>query len=132
MPGEAKMRRPVTDAGIEIVDRRRALVLEIETPEGEAPRLQCVNENIERAGQLLTQFGQLRPSQEGTLGVALAGGSTSVSAVVRRLDEAGIAVDSLDLREPSLDDVFAQATGYRLEGADAASRAQNFPESDRR
>ncbi len=49
--------------------------------------------------------------------------------MVRRLDEAGIAVDSLDLREPSLDDVFAQATGYRLEGADAGRRS-NFPEAD--
>ena len=78
-------------------------------------------EHIERASQLLTEFGELRPSTEGTLGVSLADGSRSVSAVVRRLDEAGIAVDNLDLREPSLDDVFAQATGYRLEGADAAA-----------
>ena len=66
----------------------------------------------------MAEFGELRPSPEGTLGVSLADGSRSVSAVVRRLDEAGIAVDSLDLREPSLDDVFAQATGYRLEGAE--------------
>ena len=34
MPGEAKIRRPVADAGVKIVDRRRAFVLEIETPEG--------------------------------------------------------------------------------------------------
>jgi ABC-2 type transport system ATP-binding protein len=78
-------------------------------------------EHIDRASELLTEFGELRPSAEGTLGVSLADGSRSVSAVVRRLDEAGIAVDNLDLREPSLDDVFAQATGYRLEGADTAA-----------
>jgi ABC-2 type transport system ATP-binding protein len=88
------------------------------------------NESIEQAKQLLTEFGALRPSPEGSLGVGLADGSRSVSAVVRRLDEAGIAVDNLDLREPSLDDVFAQATGYRLEGADAGSGHTNFPESD--
>ena len=80
----------------------------------------------------MTEFGELRPSPEGTLGVGLADGSRSVSAVVRRLDEAGIAVDNLDLREPSLDDVFAQATGYRLEGAEPATGQPNFPESDRR
>jgi ABC-2 type transport system ATP-binding protein len=38
--------------------------------------------------------------------------------VVRRLDDAGIVVHDLQLREPSLDDVFAEATGYRLEGAE--------------
>ena len=90
-------------------------------------------EHVERRSQLLTEFGELRPSPEGTLGVSLADGSRSVSAVVRRLDEAGIAVDNLDLREPSLDDVFAQATGYRLEGADSRRRRAELPRSsDRR
>ncbi len=89
-------------------------------------------EHVERASQVLSEFGELRPTPEGTLGVGLADGSGSVSAVVRRLDEAGIAVDNLELREPSLDDVFAQATGYRLEGADAGSGQTNFPESDTR
>jgi ABC-2 type transport system ATP-binding protein len=87
-------------------------------------------EHVERARRVLSEFGVLRPSPEGTLGVGLADGSRSVSAVVRRLDESGIAVDNLDLREPSLDDVFAQATGYRLEGADAGADGSNFPESD--
>ena len=89
-------------------------------------------EHIEAAKQRNAEFGELRPSPDGTLGVTVAGGSRAVSAVVRRLDEAGIAVDNLDLREPSLDDVFAQATGYRLEGADPGSGQPNFPESDPR
>ena len=38
-------------------------------------------------------------------------------AVVRLLDEAGFTVASLDLVAPSLDDVFAEKTGRRLEGA---------------
>jgi ABC-2 type transport system ATP-binding protein len=87
-------------------------------------------EHTEAAKGLIAEFGEPRPSPDGTLGVSVAGGSRSVSAVVRRLDEAGIAVDSLDLREPSLDDVFAQATGYRLEGAEAGSGGSNFPEAD--
>jgi ABC-2 type transport system ATP-binding protein len=71
------------------------------------------------ASELLAGFGELRPSPEGTLGVGLADGPSAVSSVVRSLDDAGITVRDLELHEPSLDDVFAEATGYRLEGADA-------------
>ncbi len=66
----------------------------------------------------LEAFGELRPSPEGTLGVGLLAGAGEVSTVVRRLDEAGVTVHNLQLREPSLDDVFAEATGHRLEGAE--------------
>ena len=48
--------------------------------------------------------------------VELDGGATEVAKVVRALDEAGIAVESLDLVEPSLDDVFVAKTGEHLEG----------------
>jgi ABC-2 type transport system ATP-binding protein len=71
---------------------------------------------ISDASTLLAEFGQLRPSPEGTLGVGLERGAGEVSQVIRRLDDAGIAVHHLELREPSLDDVFAEATGHRLEG----------------
>ena len=37
--------------------------------------------------------------------------------VVRALDEASIEVLHMELDAPSLDDVFAEATGRRLEGA---------------
>ena len=66
----------------------------------------------------LRGFGELRPSPEGTLGVGLVDGAGAVSNVVRALDDAGIAVRHLELSEPSLDDVFAEATGHRLEGAE--------------
>jgi len=36
---------------------------------------------------------------------------------VRKLDEAHVRVQHLEVNEPSLDDVFAEATGHRLEGA---------------
>jgi ABC-2 type transport system ATP-binding protein len=39
--------------------------------------------------------------------------------VVRALDEAGLAVESLELVQPSLDDVFLARTGRHLEGADS-------------
>jgi ABC-2 type transport system ATP-binding protein len=69
------------------------------------------------AREVLARFGELRPTAEGTLGVGLDGGAQRVTEVVRSLDEAGVHVQHLELNEPSLDDVFAAATGYRLEGS---------------
>jgi ABC-2 type transport system ATP-binding protein len=71
------------------------------------------------ARSVLGKFGELRPTAEGTLGVGLRAGATAVTDVVRALDEAGIPLHHLELNEPSLDDVFAEATGHRLEGAGA-------------
>jgi ABC-2 type transport system ATP-binding protein len=70
----------------------------------------------ETASRVLAEFGELRPTAEGSLGVGLSAGAGAVTDVVRRLDEAGIRVSHLELNEPSLDDVFAEATGHRLEG----------------
>ncbi len=69
------------------------------------------------ARDTLTRFGEMRTTAEGSLAVGLEGGAGAVTDVVRALDEAGIKVQHLELNEPSLDDVFAAATGYRLEGA---------------
>jgi ABC-2 type transport system ATP-binding protein len=69
------------------------------------------------ARDVLQRFGELRATAEGTLGVGLAGGAAAVPEVVRALDETGVEVSHLELHAPSLDDVFAEATGYRLEGA---------------
>ncbi|MFY9481797.1 MAG: ATP-binding cassette domain-containing protein [Ilumatobacteraceae bacterium] len=71
----------------------------------------------ELAKSILMSFGELRPTAEGTLGVGLRGGAEAVTDVVRKLDESSIRVQHLELNEPSLDDVFAEATGHRLEGA---------------
>jgi ABC-2 type transport system ATP-binding protein len=71
----------------------------------------------ELAKSILLGFGDLRPTAEGTLGVGLRGGAEAVTDVVRKLDESLIRVQHLELNEPSLDDVFAEATGHRLEGA---------------
>jgi ABC-2 type transport system ATP-binding protein len=71
----------------------------------------------EAARQVLLQFGELRPTAEGTLGVGLRDGAQVVTDVVRRLDDAKVHLIHLEVNEPSLDDVFAEATGHRLEGA---------------
>jgi ABC-2 type transport system ATP-binding protein len=81
-------------------------------------------DQLATASAVLREFGDLRPTAEGTLGVGLRGGAGRVAEVIRRLDEAGVKVQHLALNEPSLDDVFAEATGYRLEGADNAPKAR--------
>jgi ABC-2 type transport system ATP-binding protein len=68
------------------------------------------------ARAVLAEFGDPRPTAEGTLGVGLRGGAQMVTDVVRRLDDASIPLVHLEVNEPSLDDVFAEATGHRLEG----------------
>jgi ABC-type multidrug transport system ATPase subunit len=81
-------------------------------------------DQLAAASAVLHEFGDLRPTAEGTLGVGLRGGAGRVAEVIRRLDEASVKVQHLALNEPSLDDVFAEATGYRLEGADNAPKAR--------
>ena len=48
--------------------------------------------------------------------VELEHGASEVAKVVRALDSAGIASQSLDLVEPTFDDVFVAKTGQHLEG----------------
>jgi ABC-2 type transport system ATP-binding protein len=73
------------------------------------------------ASQVLAGFGEARPARSGRLAIGLRGGATQLAAVVRALDDQGVAVAHLELDSPSLDDVFADATGRRLEGAEAES-----------
>ena len=48
----------------------------------------------------------------------LGGGDTELAEVVRVLDSEGIAIETLQLHAPSLDDVFLAKTGRSLEGAE--------------
>jgi ABC-2 type transport system ATP-binding protein len=70
------------------------------------------------AAQVLARFGEMQPAMNGTLIVALERGAAEVAPIVRALDEAGVSVGSLDLHEPTLDDVFVEKTGHHLEGAE--------------
>ena len=65
----------------------------------------------------LVRFGDERPCEPGMLAIGLAGGAQQLTAVVRALDDAGVVVRHMELNAPTLDDVFAEATGRRLEGA---------------
>jgi ABC-2 type transport system ATP-binding protein len=69
--------------------------------------------------ELCARFGSERPAtRPGELALGLEGGAPQMTAVVRVLDEIGAEVEHIELMQPTLDDVFAEATGRRLEGAE--------------
>jgi ABC-2 type transport system ATP-binding protein len=90
----------------------QALKAEVGNPHLE---LSLAAEKAMLAGEVVSRFGKLLPAKDGKVLVELAGGATEVAPVVRALDDSGIAVESLDLVQPSLDDVFVAKTGYHLE-----------------
>jgi ABC-2 type transport system ATP-binding protein len=49
--------------------------------------------------------------------VQLPGGEAQLAEIVRILDRADLRVETLQLHQPSLDDVFLAKTGRKLEGA---------------
>jgi ABC-2 type transport system ATP-binding protein len=51
-------------------------------------------------------------------------GAGSIAEIVRRLDNERISVGAIAVSRPSLDDVFLDATGRRLEGQEQDGRAQ--------
>jgi ABC-2 type transport system ATP-binding protein len=85
--------------------------LEIRLAEGEA----------EQAREIMFRFGECMHAENGNIAVSLKNGAADVAPIVRALDEAGLLVESLDLIEPTLDDVFLATTGQTLEGADPAA-----------
>jgi ABC-2 type transport system ATP-binding protein len=84
------------------------------------------DDGVERAVEVLTSFGALRPpGQDCHVSVALEQGSASVAPIVRALDDAGLLVASLEVVEPTLDDVFVAKTGRHLEGSAEAAAADS-------
>ena len=87
--------------------------------------------DLELAREVMARFGDHRPASEGChLSIAIAGGATEIAPVVRALDEAGLLVASLELVQPTLDDVFVEKTGRHLEGADNAPAPAPQPEAE--
>jgi ABC-2 type transport system ATP-binding protein len=83
----------------------------------------------ERGESVVERFGKRMPSRDGTVLLELERGASEVAPVVRALDEAGLAVESLDLVEPTLDDVFVAKTGQHLEGADTGEQEATAAEA---
>jgi ABC-2 type transport system ATP-binding protein len=78
--------------------------------------IKLVDGSADRAEAVITRFGRPLPARDGVAMVELERGAAGVADVVRALDGAGLAVESLELVQPSLDDVFVAKTGYHLEG----------------
>jgi ABC-2 type transport system ATP-binding protein len=79
-------------------------------------QLQLAEGSIAAAEEVLAGVGRLLPPRDGrTVLVEVENGAADIPKVVRALDEAGIAVDSLELVKPTLDDVFVAKTGHHLE-----------------
>jgi ABC-2 type transport system ATP-binding protein len=90
------------------------------------PRLELTlaDDGAIRAQEVLARFGEPLPAQDGLVMVSLERGAEDVAGVVRALDDAGLCVESLNLVQPSLDDVFVAKTGRHLEGAEQQGAAE--------
>ena len=75
---------------------------------------------LEAAQKVLLRYGEHVPTKAGTEAIRLEGGAGDMAKVVRALARAGVDIVTMELNAPSLDDVFADATGHRLEGAEPA------------
>jgi ABC-2 type transport system ATP-binding protein len=79
----------------------------------------------DRLAELLTQFGEMRRNGNGSVTVQLPGGESELAEIVRILDRANLRVETLQLHQPSLDDVFLAQTGRKLEGSSDGAEAED-------
>jgi ABC-2 type transport system ATP-binding protein len=80
----------------------------------------CDSDSGDRLAELLSGYGTPSRNGRGRVTVQLAGGETQLAEIVRVLDQASLRVETLQLHQPSLDDVFLAKTGRKLEGAGEA------------
>jgi ABC-2 type transport system ATP-binding protein len=79
----------------------------------------------EEAISVLAEMADGRPALEGrTVRAPIRGRSGAIVEAVRRLDDAGVAIDDISLRRPTLDDVFIALTGHAAEEEPAAELAE--------
>jgi ABC-2 type transport system ATP-binding protein len=76
-------------------------------------------QDTDALAELLTRFGAPKRGARGSVTVQLPGGETELAEIVRLLDQHDVHVETLQLHQPSLDDVFLAKTGRKLEGAGA-------------
>jgi len=75
-------------------------------------------QDVAKAASLIQEFGSAPASTEElvkTVLLPVAGGSTAIVNIVRKLDESKIAIADIALRRPTLDDVFLSLTGHATE-----------------
>jgi ABC-2 type transport system ATP-binding protein len=91
-------------------------------------QLQLADGSVVEAEEVCRAVGGLLPPKDGrTVTIEAENGAADIPRVVRALDEAGIAVESLELVRPTLDDVFVAKTGHHLEGEEEEKDAEPEP-----
>jgi ABC-2 type transport system ATP-binding protein len=85
--------------------------------------------DLHGAREVVARFGDHRPATEGChLSIALQRGAPDIAPILRALDDAGFEIAELELKQPTLDDVFLDKTGEHLEGA-AEHELEPVPEA---
>ena len=74
-------------------------------------------DELDAIARTLDQFGESIAASAGSAAVRLEDRTQGLTDVVRALDRENLQVSSLELNEPSLDDVYLAKTGRKLEGA---------------
>jgi ABC-2 type transport system ATP-binding protein len=69
-------------------------------------------------------------SEDGVVKLAVKQRTGAIVEAVRRLDEAGVGVDDVGLKRPTLDDVFLTLTGHAAEHADGGENGA-APDAER-
>ena len=103
-----------------------ALKAEIGRPSVEV--VPAEDNDLARAKEVLSRFGEAVSSSSEAAAVRLSGGDAQLAEVVRALDAQDLAVQHLQLHAPTLDDVFLAKTGRSLEGAGDEETEQEQPE----
>src|SRR5262245_13542628 len=83
-------------------------------------------DDADRASAILQRFGAPCESSLGAA-VRLSTGQADLAGIVRAFDSEGIAIEQLQLHQPSLDDVFLAKTGRTLEGSGAREEDEAEP-----
>tara|TARA_B100000686_G_C16664035_1_gene902609 strand:+ start:13 stop:963 length:951 start_codon:yes stop_codon:yes gene_type:complete len=81
-------------------------------------RVDVWEKDYEKAKETMVRFGEERPARKGRIAIGLTAGTRGITVVLKALEDESIEVQHVELDEPSLDDVFADATGRRLEGGE--------------
>jgi ABC-2 type transport system ATP-binding protein len=78
-------------------------------------------QDVSKAAIAISEFGSAEPITEDltkTILLPVAGGSTAIVNIVRKLDENNISIADIALRRPTLDDVFLSLTGHVTENTE--------------
>jgi ABC-2 type transport system ATP-binding protein len=83
---------------------------------------------VAAAERACAELGKVLPPKDGRrVLVEVEEGAADIPRVVRALDEAGVAVESLELVRPTLDDVFVDKTGHHLEKEEGGGDEEPVP-----